>query len=45
VEFDEAPYDDLAPAPEHGCDTEQILLELGESWESIIALKDAGVIT
>ena len=31
-------------APEAGQDTEQILLELGHSWEDIGALKDAGVI-
>lgn len=35
----------LAPCPEAGASTEEILLELGTSWEEIIRLKDAGVVT
>ena len=34
----------LRRAPEHGEDTETLLLEAGYSWEEITALKDAGVI-
>jgi crotonobetainyl-CoA:carnitine CoA-transferase CaiB-like acyl-CoA transferase len=44
VQFDEeAP--DLRPAPEHAEHTEAILLELGRSWEEILALKEEGAIT
>jgi crotonobetainyl-CoA:carnitine CoA-transferase CaiB-like acyl-CoA transferase len=32
-------------APEVGQHTEEVLLELGQSWESIVALKDKGAIT
>ncbi len=35
----------LAPAPEFAAQTEEILLELGRDWESIIALKEAGAVT
>jgi crotonobetainyl-CoA:carnitine CoA-transferase CaiB-like acyl-CoA transferase len=43
VQFDErAP--DLRRAPEHGEHTEEVLLELGYSWDDITALKDATVI-
>jgi crotonobetainyl-CoA:carnitine CoA-transferase CaiB-like acyl-CoA transferase len=43
VQFDEtAP--DLGPAPEHGQDTEAVILELGMDWDDIQALKDAGAI-
>lgn len=35
----------LDPCPEAGAHTEEILLEFGTSWEDIIRLKDAGVIT
>ena len=34
----------LRRAPSHGEHTEEVLLELGRSWEDIIALKDAGVV-
>src|SRR6516225_775918 len=34
----------LRRAPEHGEDTETLLLEAGYGWEEITALKDAGVI-
>jgi crotonobetainyl-CoA:carnitine CoA-transferase CaiB-like acyl-CoA transferase len=39
VQFDEAPPM-LRRAPEHGADTETILLELGFDWENIIELKE-----
>ncbi len=34
----------LRRAPEHGEDTEAVLMELGYEWESIAALKESGVI-
>ena len=37
VQFDEAPPD-LRRAPEHGEHTEEVLLELGYSWDDIAAL-------
>ncbi|CUU59278.1 Crotonobetainyl-CoA:carnitine CoA-transferase CaiB [Parafrankia irregularis] len=41
VQFDGRPAQ-LRRAPENGEHTEQILLELGYTWEQIIELKDAG---
>jgi crotonobetainyl-CoA:carnitine CoA-transferase CaiB-like acyl-CoA transferase len=35
---------DLRPAPAHGEQTEEILLELGRDWDAIAALKDAGAV-
>ncbi len=43
VQFDERPPP-LRRAPEHGEDTEDVLLELGYGWEDIAALKDSRVI-
>ena len=43
VQFDELGAR-LRPAPEHGADTEAILLELGRSWDDIARLRDAGVL-
>jgi crotonobetainyl-CoA:carnitine CoA-transferase CaiB-like acyl-CoA transferase len=34
----------LTRAPDHGEHTEEVLLELGRSWDDIVALKDAGAI-
>jgi crotonobetainyl-CoA:carnitine CoA-transferase CaiB-like acyl-CoA transferase len=34
----------LRRAPEHGEHGEEILVELGRSWEDIVALKDRKVI-
>jgi crotonobetainyl-CoA:carnitine CoA-transferase CaiB-like acyl-CoA transferase len=43
-----AQFDEQSPqtaaAPEHGQHTEEILLELGLTWEDIIARKDAGTV-
>ncbi len=43
VQFDEEPAE-MRGAPEHGENTEEILLELGHSWDEIAAWKDQGVI-
>ena len=43
VQFDERPPD-LRRAPEHGEHTEQVLLELGYSWDDIAALGEAAAI-
>lgn len=43
VQFDEVPAE-LRPAPEHGQNTEEVLLELGRSWDDIAALKAAKII-
>ena len=43
VTFDEA-VAPLRPAPAHGADTEEVLLERGMTWDEIIALKTEGAI-
>jgi crotonobetainyl-CoA:carnitine CoA-transferase CaiB-like acyl-CoA transferase len=43
VQFDSCPPP-LRRAPEHGEDTEALLLELGYGWDDIAALKEAGVV-
>ena len=43
VQFDESPPD-LASAPEHGQHTEEVLLELGVSWEEISQHKESKAI-
>jgi len=43
VQFDEAPTA-LSAAPEHGQHTEEVLLELGLTWEEIARLKEAGAV-
>lgn len=44
VQFDAQPTD-LGPAPELGQHTEEVLLELGLTWDDLIAHKDAGTIS
>jgi len=43
-----ATFDDLQPdlarAPEHGEHTDEVLLELGRSWDDILALKESGAV-
>ncbi|HEY6319406.1 MAG TPA: CoA transferase, partial [Acidimicrobiia bacterium] len=43
VQFDEAPPT-LSRAPEHGQHTEEVLLELGLSWDDLVAYKESGAI-
>ncbi len=43
VQFDEAPAS-LRRAPEHGEHTEEVLLEMGISWEDIVAYKESAAI-
>ncbi|MFI6309677.1 CaiB/BaiF CoA transferase family protein [Nocardia fusca] len=43
-QFDDLPPAPASPAPEAGQHTEEILLELGMSWEEIIAKKESGAI-
>ena len=43
VQFDETPPT-LSRAPEHGQHTEEVLLELGLSWDDLVAYKETGAI-
>jgi crotonobetainyl-CoA:carnitine CoA-transferase CaiB-like acyl-CoA transferase len=43
VQFDGSPPP-LRRAPEHGEDTEALLLALGYTWDEIAALKEAGAV-
>ncbi|MSO78441.1 MAG: CoA transferase [Acidimicrobiia bacterium] len=43
VQFNEQPHE-LRPAPEHGQHTDEVLLELGCSWDEIVALKVSGAV-
>jgi crotonobetainyl-CoA:carnitine CoA-transferase CaiB-like acyl-CoA transferase len=42
--FDEVPVGTLRGAPEHGENTEAILLELGLGWDEIVGLKERGAV-
>ena len=44
VQFDEQP-DTLRPAPDLGQHTEEVLLELGLTWDELAACKEAGAIS
>jgi crotonobetainyl-CoA:carnitine CoA-transferase CaiB-like acyl-CoA transferase len=43
LQFDEQPPA-VRPAPEHGAHTEEVLLELGYTWDRITALRNTGAI-
>jgi crotonobetainyl-CoA:carnitine CoA-transferase CaiB-like acyl-CoA transferase len=43
VQFDDRPPT-LQPAPEHGAHTEELLLELGHTWDDIAALRETGAL-
>jgi crotonobetainyl-CoA:carnitine CoA-transferase CaiB-like acyl-CoA transferase len=43
VQFDETPTE-LRRAPNHGEHTDQLLLDLGDDWDQILALKESGAI-
>ena len=43
VQFDETPFT-LTPAPEHGQHTEEILMDLGLDWDTILAHKESGAV-
>jgi len=44
LDFSGTPWSVVAPAPECGQHTEEVLLELGYDWEAIGALKETGAI-
>ena len=44
VRFDQSPVGTLAGAPEHGQNTEDVLLELGFGWDDVVALKERGTV-
>jgi crotonobetainyl-CoA:carnitine CoA-transferase CaiB-like acyl-CoA transferase len=45
VRFDQIPIGPLRGAPEHGENTEAVLLDLGFDWDDIVALKEHGTVT
>jgi crotonobetainyl-CoA:carnitine CoA-transferase CaiB-like acyl-CoA transferase len=44
VQFDQDPIGTLNGAPEHGQNTEEVLLELGLGWDDIVGLKERGTV-
>jgi crotonobetainyl-CoA:carnitine CoA-transferase CaiB-like acyl-CoA transferase len=44
VRFSKTPCSIKSAAPEHGQHTEEVLLDIGYSWEDIAQLREAGVI-
>jgi crotonobetainyl-CoA:carnitine CoA-transferase CaiB-like acyl-CoA transferase len=44
VQFDEAPLGEVSPSPEMGQHTEEVLMELGLSWDEITRYKQAKAI-
>lgn len=44
AQFDEEPLSTVRRAPEHGQHTEEVLLEVGCTWDEISALKDQGAV-
>ncbi len=44
IKYERTPGNPNSPAPELGQDTETTLLELGYTWDDVIALKDQGAI-
>ena len=44
VRFDQVPVGTLAGAPEHGQNTEDVLLEMGLGWDDVVALKEHGTV-
>jgi crotonobetainyl-CoA:carnitine CoA-transferase CaiB-like acyl-CoA transferase len=45
VQFDNSPPEVNRPAAELGAHTEEVMLELGYSWEEIAAKKEAGAVS
>ena len=45
VRFDQIPIGPLRGAPEHGENTEAVLLDLGFDWDDIVAFKEHGTVT
>lgn len=44
AQFDDAPLESVDPVPEHGQHTEEVLLELGMSWDEILEHKVSGAV-
>ena len=44
VDFDQTPWNIRSCSPELGQHTEEVLLEMGHSWEDIARLKEQGAI-